>query len=638
MHWLVQQNTPDLNREEWERRGAQILSSVPSNGYIIAAPDGMNWEGLDLAYYAPLDAFDKLSPSLNFSPLLAADTSLASSRQWVIIHFHSDVQGWEIDGILDAEGVLGTSNASLAANDRLANLTREQWEALSLWDEAEFIYPAPESMPGGNTLLHCAGVLSSGYEVAMLAATYGDGWDGPGRGQASITYSFGKLSSHADASQTKVEFRRALDEWSRVAAVRFTESSLRTAARNLDLSFVTGDHGDPYPFLNGTTVLAHSYYPAPPNPEPVAGDIHMNDAWTWSVGGQWDLYSVLLHELGHALGIGHTDDPNSVMYPYYQKASGLKAPDIDSILQIYASPASSAPTPLVLSILNPVEGTKLSATTVNVSGSASGSGAGLQVEYRNESNAATARCLVNSTGSTWSCAAVPLSGGANQISIQGSFAGNTVVLNRSLTRETEGDVNLSISSPTGSTPTTTAAQITVSGTAAHSTGISSVKWSSNRSKSGVAMGLETWSATVPLESGSNEISVVATARSGIATTKKITVERTVPATTPANPGSNPGEDKTPPQMTIQQPIGNYIITSATKLTFKGTATDNVGVQKVTWTNSAGDQSGAAISNVSNGATNWLFDVSIAIGFNTIQVRAWDAAGNSTLYSATVRRY
>jgi len=91
-------------------------------------------------------------------------------------------------------------------------------------------------------------------------------------------------------------------------------------------------------------------------------------------------------------------------------------------------------------------------------------------------------------------------------------------------------------------------------------------------------------------------------------------------------------------MTIQQPIGNYIITSLAKLTFKGTATDNVGVQKVTWSNSAGDQSGAAAANTNNGITNWLFDVNVAVGFNAIQVRAWDAAGNSTLYSATVRRY
>jgi hypothetical protein len=91
-------------------------------------------------------------------------------------------------------------------------------------------------------------------------------------------------------------------------------------------------------------------------------------------------------------------------------------------------------------------------------------------------------------------------------------------------------------------------------------------------------------------------------------------------------------------MTIQQPIGNFIITSASKLTFRGTASDNATVKQVTWTNSAGDQSGAAIANNTTSSTSWSFDVNIAVGFNAIQVRAWDASGNSTLYSTTVRRY
>ena len=110
--------------------------------------------------------------------------------------------------------------------------------------------------------------LSGGYSVAMLAATYGDGWDGAGRGRANLTYSFGNISKRIDTAQFKAEVRRAMDEWSRVAALGFTESNSRTGTRNLDIQFATGDHGDPFPFTSGTTVLAHSFYPSPPNPEP----------------------------------------------------------------------------------------------------------------------------------------------------------------------------------------------------------------------------------------------------------------------------------------------------------------------------------------------------------------------------------
>jgi len=54
-------------------------------------------------------------------------------------------------------------------------------------------------------------------------------------------------------------------------------------------------------------VLAHTFYPSPPNPEPIAGDVHLDDDEEWVIGSDLsvrsvDLFSVSLHELGHALG------------------------------------------------------------------------------------------------------------------------------------------------------------------------------------------------------------------------------------------------------------------------------------------------------------------------------------------------
>jgi hypothetical protein len=640
-HWLVQFESESPDFGVWEQRGAKVLSSVPVNGFIIAAPQEMPWEGLDFKYRTVIEASDKMSPQIVMAKELRAvgvtgEANAGAIQHLVVIHFHKDVESWEADGILDAEGVTALKNGSLSPEDRLAELTAAQMAVIALWDEVEYVFPAPQGLKDGEVYMSCGGVLSAGYEVAMLAASFGEGWDGPGRGQANISYSFGGLGTRTDPGQTKAEVRRALNEWSRVVAVNFTETAVRNSSRNIDVLFATGAHGDPFPFQSGSTVLGHSFYPATPNPEPLAGDIHINDAWGWSIGGQWDVFSVVLHEIGHSLGIGHTDVPGSVMYPYYQKSESLKQPDMDSIRQLYAEARPGGAAPLSIAITNPAEGSRVSAVTVNVSGTIVSGAAGLRIGYLNETTNQKGNCLINSVNTTYSCPAIGLNAGANRLRIEATLNTATASAVMNLNLDSGTYIQVRISSPSSNGQSTSASEIRLAGTASHAGGIASVQWSTNRSRSGSAAGLESWSALIPLESGSNEITIRANSRTGVSATSKITIERASPAA--PQPPANPGGDTVPPRMTIQQPIGNFIITSASRLTFRGTASDNVAVRQVTWTNSAGDQSGAAVANNMSSSTSWSFDVNIAVGFNAIQVRAWDASGNSTLYSTTVRRY
>ena len=96
--------------------------------------------------------------------------------------------------------------------------------------------------------------------------------------------------------------------------------------------------------LIGTT-LAHAYSPG----GGIGGDIHIDNAETWVSGGSgfssFDLATVLLHEIGHSLGLGHSSDPDSVLYRFYQGPNlTLGADDILGIQTIYG-PAAVVPLP-----------------------------------------------------------------------------------------------------------------------------------------------------------------------------------------------------------------------------------------------------------------------------------------------------
>jgi Big-like domain-containing protein/purple acid phosphatase-like protein/ASPM-SPD-2-Hydin domain-containing protein len=83
-------------------------------------------------------------------------------------------------------------------------------------------------------------------------------------------------------------------------------------------------------------------------------------------------------------------------------------------------------------------------------------------------------------------------------------------------------------------------------------------------------------------------------------------------------------DATPPIVTITSPTSapTYAVT-APSLTLQGTASDNVGVTQVTWSNSRGG------SGVASGTSSWTASgIALQVGSNTLTVTARDAAGNA----------
>ncbi len=180
---------------------------------------------------------------------------------------------------------------------------------------------------------------------------------------------------------------------------------------------------------------------------------------------------------------------------------------------------------------------------------------------------------------------------------------------------------ITISTPTtASTHATSSSPITIGGSASDNVGVTQVTWSNAATGgTGGATGTTSWSASIALAAGSNAITVTAKDAAGNQATDTITVTYTPPA-----------GDTTPPTIAITSPSTDPFDAPTEPVTVSGTASDNVAVVTVTWSNAATGDSGTA-----SGTTAWSASIELAGGTNVITVTAFDGSGNSTTDTITV---
>ncbi len=179
---------------------------------------------------------------------------------------------------------------------------------------------------------------------------------------------------------------------------------------------------------------------------------------------------------------------------------------------------------------------------------------------------------------------------------------------------------VSITAPTaGATYTTTTSPLALGGSAADNVGVTQVSWSNNRGGSGIATGTATWSAAgIVLQPGTNVLTVTARDAASNLATATLTVTYTAP-------------DTTLPTIAITSPTAAAAYTTNTSpLALGGTASDNVAVTQVTWSNDRGG------SGTATGTGSWSVSaIALLPGTNVLTVTARDAANNSATAVLTV---
>jgi len=158
-----------------------------------------------------------------------------------------------------------------------------------------------------------------------------------------ITYAFDNFTPDMNGVDVQASFSRAFSLWENQTSLRFEEIA-SVGEADIVILFDTFGHtwsdGNAcFPFDGPYDVLAHAYHPCYSSP---ITEGHFDDSEDWtddirnSVYQPIDMDTVAAHEIGHMLGLHHSDVDTALMAPLYVGSHRyLDQDDVDGIQALY---------------------------------------------------------------------------------------------------------------------------------------------------------------------------------------------------------------------------------------------------------------------------------------------------------------